>query len=72
MPFRWSLGSPENFALQIADATNFYITEKVCSSAKLLYPRGGYKGLKCTLTSACVLVILHRIAATLRTGRSFV
>lgn len=69
MPFRWSLGSPENFALQIADATNFYITEKVCSSAKLLYPRGGYKGLKCTLTSACVL---HRIAATLRTARSFV
>uniref|UniRef100_A0A669AYH6 Engulfment and cell motility 1 n=1 Tax=Oreochromis niloticus TaxID=8128 RepID=A0A669AYH6_ORENI len=28
----WSLGNPENFALQIADATNFYITEKVCSS----------------------------------------
>uniref|UniRef100_A0A674MYK1 Engulfment and cell motility 1 n=1 Tax=Takifugu rubripes TaxID=31033 RepID=A0A674MYK1_TAKRU len=26
--FRWSLGNPENFALQIADATNFYITEK--------------------------------------------
>ncbi|XP_038580835.1 engulfment and cell motility protein 1 isoform X2 [Micropterus salmoides] len=24
----WSLGSHENFALQIADATNFYITEK--------------------------------------------
>uniref|UniRef100_A0A674PLV1 Engulfment and cell motility 1 n=1 Tax=Takifugu rubripes TaxID=31033 RepID=A0A674PLV1_TAKRU len=24
----WSLGNPENFALQIADATNFYITEK--------------------------------------------
>lgn len=26
---RWSLGNHENFALQIADATNFYITEKV-------------------------------------------
>ncbi|CAG5891537.1 unnamed protein product [Menidia menidia] len=24
----WSLGNPESFALQIADATNFYITEK--------------------------------------------
>ncbi|TWW65168.1 Engulfment and cell motility protein 1 [Takifugu flavidus] len=24
----WSLGNPENFALQIADPTNFYITEK--------------------------------------------
>lgn len=29
IPFRWSLGNHENFALQIADATNFYITEKV-------------------------------------------
>ena len=29
MAFRWSLGNHENFALQIADATNFYITEKV-------------------------------------------
>uniref|UniRef100_A0AAQ5YKH2 ELMO domain-containing protein n=1 Tax=Amphiprion ocellaris TaxID=80972 RepID=A0AAQ5YKH2_AMPOC len=29
MPFSWSLGNHENFALQIADATNFYITEKV-------------------------------------------
>uniref|UniRef100_A0A8C4NWV1 Engulfment and cell motility 1 (ced-12 homolog, C. elegans) n=1 Tax=Dicentrarchus labrax TaxID=13489 RepID=A0A8C4NWV1_DICLA len=28
MTFRWSLGNHENFALQIADATNFYITEK--------------------------------------------
>uniref|UniRef100_A0AAQ5ZYV2 ELMO domain-containing protein n=1 Tax=Amphiprion ocellaris TaxID=80972 RepID=A0AAQ5ZYV2_AMPOC len=28
MPFSWSLGNHENFALQIADATNFYITEK--------------------------------------------
>uniref|UniRef100_A0A8D3CLH0 ELMO domain-containing protein n=1 Tax=Scophthalmus maximus TaxID=52904 RepID=A0A8D3CLH0_SCOMX len=28
MAFRWSLGNHENFALQIADATNFYITEK--------------------------------------------
>uniref|UniRef100_A0AAX7VI49 ELMO domain-containing protein n=1 Tax=Astatotilapia calliptera TaxID=8154 RepID=A0AAX7VI49_ASTCA len=30
----WSLGSPENFALQIADATNFYITEKNRSDIK--------------------------------------
>lgn len=29
IPFSWSLGNHENFALQIADATNFYITEKV-------------------------------------------
>uniref|UniRef100_A0A674ECR7 Engulfment and cell motility 1 n=1 Tax=Salmo trutta TaxID=8032 RepID=A0A674ECR7_SALTR len=27
--FRWSLGNHENFALQNADSTNFYITEKV-------------------------------------------
>uniref|UniRef100_A0A669DE91 Engulfment and cell motility 1 n=1 Tax=Oreochromis niloticus TaxID=8128 RepID=A0A669DE91_ORENI len=30
----WSLGNPENFALQIADATNFYITEKNRSDIK--------------------------------------
>uniref|UniRef100_A0A7N6FAB8 ELMO domain-containing protein n=1 Tax=Anabas testudineus TaxID=64144 RepID=A0A7N6FAB8_ANATE len=29
LAFSWSLGNHENFALQIADATNFYITEKV-------------------------------------------
>uniref|UniRef100_A0A665WM28 Engulfment and cell motility protein 1 n=1 Tax=Echeneis naucrates TaxID=173247 RepID=A0A665WM28_ECHNA len=29
MASSWSLGNHENFALQIADATNFYITEKL-------------------------------------------
>lgn len=40
--FRWSLGNHENFALQIADATNFYITEKVwlCDfNSRQQYPR---------------------------------
>lgn len=36
MDFRWSLGNHENFALQIADATNFYITEKVWLSVFLI------------------------------------
>uniref|UniRef100_A0A8D0ACL4 Engulfment and cell motility 1 n=1 Tax=Sander lucioperca TaxID=283035 RepID=A0A8D0ACL4_SANLU len=60
MAFRWSLGNHENFALQIADATNFYITEKVWLFVLFFNFQAAAVSkvqmcLKCSLTSSFIL-----------------